>query len=84
MSDPFDAYVRNFLAEKLGDVTPGQIVSFRFEAAPGYAYSEYTAEDFDCDIIVTVDQAGEDRERRVFLNEREMCEFLNGYGEAGK
>ena len=77
-----DAYVREFIATKLGDVTPGQITAFRLEAEPGRVWSEYTEESFSCHIVATTDQLGQDNERHLWLSESETCDFLNGYGEA--
>lgn len=72
------AYIRRYLAERLG-VQVGQIRSWKFLASESYAYSEYTYEDFDCDISILLS----DGERKtVFLNESETVQFLNGFPEA--
>lgn len=73
-----DAYVRRYLAEKLGDVTPDQIVGYRFNAEPERQWSEVTIDSFACQITVMV--AGANSRRNIFLNDEETCEFLNGYG----
>ncbi len=77
---PFDRYVREFVAAQLGDITPDQVVGFRFVAEPGREWSEYTAESFACHMVITTDQMGQDHERHIYLSEHETCGFLNGYG----
>lgn len=72
-----DEHVRQFLGHKLGlplGSTEG-IVSFRFLASEGGAYSEYTEWDFSANVYVTL----ADGEHLVYLSEGDVVEMLNGY-----
>ena len=75
----FDEYARDFIAEKM-QIPRHEIRDFKFLAEPSRAWSDVTYEDWNCTIGFTHVHGKKVETKRIYLNESETAEFLNGFG----